>query len=129
MRKAFTFKEADASKYLEPEKLSPEVVALGDHLGVSNPLKRSSYRHEDKLWECMAMYCRSEMRLSAYAGALANLAMQAEQLHMTAEDKSLLLSLQLSIAELGWKQATRAAFFATRRRRALALSTLGFAEQ
>ena len=129
LRRAFTFREEDSAKYLDPEKLSPEVVALGEHLGTHNPLKRSSYRNQDKLWESMSMYCRSEMRFSAYAGALANLAMQADQLRMTAEDRSLLLSLQLSIAELGWKQATRAALFTTRRRRALALSTLGFSEQ
>ena len=126
LTRAFLFQEEDTSRFLASEKLSPELLALGEHMGIANPLRRRQYTEEDKRWDIMARLCRSSMRLSAYAGALANLAVQADQLGVSAEDRSLLDSLQLSISELLWKQATRAAFFTTRRRRDLALSALGF---
>ena len=126
LSRAFLFREEDTARFLASEKLSPELLALGEHMGMNNPLRRRQYADEDKRWDTMARLCRSSMKLSAYAGALANLAVQADQLGMTSEDRSLLDSLQLSIAELLWKQSTRAAFFTTRRRRELALSALGF---
>ena len=128
LSRAFLFREEDTTRFLASEKLSPELLALGEHMGIANPLRRRQYTEEDKRWDTMARLCRSSMRLSAYAGALANLAVQADQLGVSAEDRSLLDSLQLSISELLWKQATRAAFFTTRRRRDLALSALGFSD-
>ena len=128
LSRAFLFREEDTTRFLASEKLSPELLALGEHMGIANPLRRRQYTEEDKRWDTMARLCRSSMKLSAYAGALANLAVQADQLGVSAEDRSLLDSLQLSISELLWKQATRAAFFTTRRRRDLALSALGFSD-
>ena len=129
LKRAFLFKKEDTARFLASEKLSPELLALGEHLGAGNPLKRRQYVEEDRRWDIMSMLCRSSMRLAAYAGALSNLAVQANQLGVSREDRSLLDSLQLSITELLWKQSTRAAFFTTRRRRDIALSALGFADQ
>ena len=69
------------------------------------------------------------MCLAAYAGALTNLAVQADDLHVSREDRMLLNSLLLSISELMFKQATRASLYTTHRRRDLALSALGFSER
>ena len=44
IRRAFTFREEDTAKYLDPEKLSPEVVPLGERLGANNSLKRKTSR-------------------------------------------------------------------------------------
>ena len=74
----------------------------------------------------MATLARSTMRLAAYAGALTNLAVQADDLRVSPEDRQLLDSLLLSISELLWKHSTRTALFTTRRRRDLALEALGF---
>ena len=57
----------------------------------------------------MATFARSSMRLTAYAGALTNLAAQAAERHVTPEDRQLLDPLLLAITELLWKQSTRAA--------------------
>ena len=126
LRRAFLFREEDTKKFLAAEQLSPELLALGEHLAAGNPLKRRQYTDEDRRWESMAVFCRYSMRLAAYAGALSNLAVQADQLGVSPEDRALLSSLLLSITELLWKQSTRAAFMTTRRRRDLALSALGF---
>ena len=56
----------------------------------------------------------------AYARALFNLAVQADQLNVTPDDRALLDSL-LSISELLFRQSTRAALVTTRRRWELAL--------
>ena len=77
----------------------------------------------------MSSLSRSSMRLAAYAGALTNLAVQADDLHVTREDRMLLNSLLLSILELMWKQSTRASLYATQRRRDLTLTALGFSER
>ena len=127
--KAFAFQPGDTSKYLAPEKLAPEVLALGEHVAATNPLRRQQYVEEDKKWVRISALTRSSMRLSGYAVALSNLAAQADALHVTQDDRALLSSLLLTISELSWKQATRASLFATRRRRELALSALGFSSQ
>ena len=57
----------------------------------------------------------------AYARALFNLAVQADQLNVTPDDRALLDSLLLSISELLFRQSTRAALVTTRRRWELAL--------
>ena len=69
------------------------------------------------------------MRLAAYAGALTNLAVQADDLHVSREDRMLLNSLLLSISELMFKYATRTSLYTTHRRRDLALSALSFSER
>lgn len=127
--KAFFFQPGDTSKYLAPEKLAPEVLALGEHVAAANPLRRRQYVEEDKKWVRISALTRSSMRLAAYAGALSNLAAQADALHVSQDDRTLLNSLLLTISELSWKQATRASLYATRRRRELALSALGFSNQ
>ena len=77
----------------------------------------------------MATFTRSTMRLTGYAGALTNLAVQAAERRVTQEDRQLIDSLLLAITELLWKQSTRAALFTTRRCRDLALSALGFPDR
>ena len=116
-------------KYLTPEKLSPEVLALAEHFAQGNPLRRKQFSEEDKRWTNIASLTRSSMRLRAYAGALTNLAVQADDLHVSREDRMLLNSLLLSISELMFKYATRASLYTTHRRRDLALSALGFSER
>ena len=76
-----------------------------------------------------SLLARSSMRLAAYAGALSNLAVQADSLQMSQEDRALLSSIMMTVSELMWKQSTRTAMYSTRRRRYLALSALGFSEQ
>ena len=129
LKHAFLFQPGDTEKYLAPEKLSPEVLAVGEHVARGNPLRRKQYVDEDKRWTHMSALSRSSMRLAAYAGALTNLAVQADELQVTREDRLLLNSLLLSISELMWKQSTRASLYTTRRRRDLALSALGFSER
>ena len=129
LKRAFLFRPEDTAKFLAPEGLSPELLALGEHMSSGNPLKRKTYLSEDRHWQVMSGLCRSSMRLAAYAGALTNLGVQADQLGVSAEDRSLLNSLLLSVSELLWGQSTRAAFYTTRRRRELALSALGFPDQ
>ena len=94
-----------------------------------NPLRRRQFSEEDKCWTNMSYLTRSSMRLAAYAGALTNLAVQADDLHVSREDRMLLNSLLFSISELMFKQATRASLYTTHRRRDLALSALGFSER
>ena len=127
--KAFPFRGTDAEKYLAPERLSPELLALGDHMRSGNPFRRRQYQDEDRRWARMADLCRSTMRLAAYTGGLANLAVQADQLAVSPEDRSLLDALFLSLSELLFKQSTRAALITTRHRRDLALSAMGFNPQ
>ena len=40
--RAFLFREEDTTRFLASEKLSPELVALGEHMGMGNPLRRTS---------------------------------------------------------------------------------------
>ena len=108
-RRSFLFQPKDTEKYLSPEVSSPEVLALGDHAGRGGLLRQRAYLTEDKRWTQMATFARSSMRLTAYAGALTNLAAQAAERHVTPEDRQLLDSLLLAITELLWKQSTRAA--------------------
>ena len=129
LARAFAFKKADTDKYFATERLSPELLALGDHLTGGNPLRRRPFLEKDKEWCSMATFSRNTMRLAAYAGALANLAVQAEQLNVSPEDRALIDSLSLSIAELQFRHSTRAAFTVTRHRRDHALSVLGFGKQ
>ena len=129
LRRAFLFQPGDTDKYLSPEKLSPEVLALGEHVAHGNPLRRRQFSEEDKRWTDMSYLTRSSMRLAAYAGALTNLAVQADDLHVSKVDMMLLNSLLFSISELMFKQATRASLYTTHRRRDLALSALGFSER
>ena len=126
LRRAFSFQPADMARYLEAETLSPELLALGDYVGKGNPLRRRAFLEDDRRWTHVATLARSTMRLAAYAGALANLAVQADDLRVSPEDRQLLDSLLLSISELLWKHSTRTALFTTRRRRDLALEALGF---
>ena len=128
-KRAFLFQPGDMDKFLCPESLSPDLLALGDYVASPNPLRQQPFTKEDRRWTHMASLARVSMRLAAYAGALSNLAAQASDLQVSAEDRVLLDSLLLSIAELQWKQATRAAFFTTRHRRDLALQALGFHER
>ncbi|XP_071477298.1 uncharacterized protein [Diadema antillarum] len=114
------------ARFLSPETLSPELLALGDYVGKVNPLRRRSFLEEDKRWTHMSILARSTMRLAAYAGALTNLAVQADDLRVSPEDRQLLDALLMSISEQLWKQSTRAALYTTRRRRNLALEALGF---
>ena len=114
------------ARYLEPETLSPELLALGDYVGRANPLRRRSFTEEDRRWTHVSVLARSMMRLAAYAGALTNLAVQADDLRVSPEDRQLLDSLLMSISEHLWKQSTRTALLTTRRRRDLALEALGF---
>ena len=129
LKRAFLFQTGDMDKYLTPEKLSPEVLALGEHVAQGNPLRRKQFSEEDKRWTNIASLTRSSMRLAAYARALTNLAVQADDLHVLREDRMLLNSLLLSISELMFKYATRASLYTTHRRRDLALSALGFSER
>ena len=99
-RLAFLFQPGDTEKYLAPEKLSPEVLVLGEHVAQGNPLRRKQFHDEDRRWTHVFSLARSSMRLTAYAGALTNLAMQAYDLRITREDRMLLNSLLLSISEL-----------------------------
>ena len=123
------FAPGDMDKFLTPEKLFPEVLALGEHVAQGNPLRRKQFSEEDKRWTNIASLTRSSMRLAAYAGALTNLAIQADDLHVSEEDRMLLNSLLLSISELTFKYATRTSLYTTHRRRDLALSALGFSER
>ena len=129
LKRAFMFQPGDMDKFMTPEKLSPEVLALGEHVARGNPLRRKQFSEEDKRWTNIASLTRSSMRLAAYAGALTNLAVQADDLHVSEEDRMLLNSLLLSISELTFKYATRASLYTTHRRRDLALTALGFAER
>ena len=101
----------------------------GEHVAQGNPLRRKQFLDEDRRWTHVSSLARSSMRLAAYAGALTNLAVQADDLRVTREDRMLLNSLLLSISELMWKQSTRTSLYTTRRRRDLTLSALGFSEQ
>ena len=123
------FQPGDMDKFLTPEKLSPEVLVLGEHVAQGNPLRRKQFSEEDKIWTNIASLTRSSMRLAAYAGALTNLAVQADDLHVSEEDRMLLNSLFLSISELTFKYATRTSLYTTHHRRDLALSALGFSER
>ena len=114
LRRSFLFQPKDTEKYLSPEILSPEVLALGDHAGRGGLLRHRAYLKEDKRWSHMATFARSSMRLAAYAGAFTNLDAQAAERQVTQEDRQLLDSLLLAITELLWKQSTRAALFTTR---------------
>ena len=129
LRRSFPFQPGDMDKYLSPEKLSPEVLALGDHVAHGNPLRRKQFSEEDRRWTAMSSLTRSSMRLAAYAGALTNLAVQADDLHVSREDRMLLNSLLLSISEVMFRQATKASLYTTHRRRDLALTALGFSDQ
>ena len=129
LRRSFRFQPGDMDKYLSPEKLSPEVLALGDHVAHGNPLRRKQFSEEDRRWTAMSSLTRSSMRLAAYAGALTNLAVQADDLHVSREDRMLLNSLLLSISEVMFRQATKASLYTTHRRRDLALTALGFSDQ
>ena len=129
LRRSFLFQPGDTAKFLTPEKLSPELLALGDHVSQGNPLQRRAFKEESRRWTDVASLARSSMRLAAYAGALSNLAVQADSLQMSQEDRALLSSIMMTISELMWKQSTRTAMYSTRRRRDLALSALGFSEQ
>ena len=93
MRRAFLFQPGDTAKYLAPEKLSPELLALGEHVAQGNPLRRKAFLDEDKCWMHMSSLTRSSMRLAAYAGALTNLVVQADDLRVSQEDRALLSSL------------------------------------
>ena len=121
LRRSVLFQPKDTDKYLSPEILSPEVLALGDHAGRGGLLHNRAYITEDKRWSHMATFARASMRLAAYAGALTNLAAQGAERQVTPEDRQLLDSLLLTITELLWKHSTRAALFTTRYRRDLAL--------
>ena len=129
LRRSFLFQPGDMDKFLSPEKLSPEVLVLGDHVAHGNPLRRKQFSEEDKRWTAMSSLTRSSMRLAAYAGALTNLAVQADDLHVSREDRILLNSLLLSISEVMFGQATRASLYTMHRRRDLALTALGFSDQ
>ena len=48
LRRAFLCQPEDMGKYLSPEKLSPEVLALGEHVAHGNPLRRRQFIEEDK---------------------------------------------------------------------------------
>ena len=98
VKKAFLFIEADAEIFLVCERLSLELLAVGEHMASGNPLE------EDKRWSGMAGLCRSTMKLSAYTKALSNLAVQTDQLNVTPEDRALLDSLLVSISELMFSQ-------------------------
>ena len=126
LRRSFRFQPGVMDKFLSPEKLSPEVLALGDHGAHGNPLRRKQFSEEDRRWTAMSSLTRSSRRLAAYAGALTNLAVQADDLHVSREDRMLLNSLLLSISEVMLRQATKASLYTTHRRRDLALTALGF---
>ena len=91
LRRAFLFQPGDTAKYLAPEKLSPELPALGEHVGQGNPLRRIAFLEEDKRWTHMSVLARSSIRLAAYAGALTNLALQADDLQVSPEDRAKLI--------------------------------------
>ena len=65
-RHAFLFQPGDTEKYLAPEKLSPEVLALGEHVAQGNPLRRKQFLDEDRRWTHVSSLVRSSMRLAAY---------------------------------------------------------------
>ena len=67
-RHAFLFQPGDTEKYVAPEKLSPEVLALGEHVAQGNPLRRKQFHDEDRRWTHVSSLARSSMRLAAYAG-------------------------------------------------------------
>ena len=51
----FLFQPKDTEKYLSPEILSPEALALGDHAGRGGLLRNRAYT-EDKRWSHMAIF-------------------------------------------------------------------------
>ena len=129
LKSSFRFQPADFAKYFDTEKFSPELMAFGDYISASNPLKRRAFRDEDRRWSHVSSLARTCMRLAAYAGALTNLSAQADALSISAADRTLLSSLMLSITELQWAQSTRMAMHATQHRRTRTLQALGFPEQ
>ena len=126
IRKSFKFQTKDFDKFLSATSLSPEILRIGDRKTGGNPLKGKSYTDADKKWFRAEEYARTAMRLSAYAGAVANLIAQADAFRVTPEDRQTLNEVLLSLSEALWSQTTRGALFASRHRRSLALQTLGF---
>ena len=54
IKKAFLFREADAEKFFTSERLSAELLALGEHMTSGNPLRKRVFLEEDEPWSGMA---------------------------------------------------------------------------
>ena len=63
LRQVFLFQPGVTETYLAPEKLSSEVLTIGEHLAQVNPLRRKQFTDEDKRWTHMTALCRSSMRM------------------------------------------------------------------
>ena len=126
LRKLYRFQPRDFEKFLSPTSLSSEIPRVADRKAGGIPLRGKAYTESDKKWSRAEDFARTAMRLSAYAGAVANLIAQADVFRVTPEDRQALDSVLLSLSEALWSQTTRAALFASRQRRTLALKTLGF---
>ena len=126
LRKSYRFQSKDFEKFLSATSLSSEILRVADRKAGGNPLKGKAYTESDKKWSRAEDLARTAMRLSAYAGAVANLIAQADDYRVTPEDRQALNEVLLSLSEALWSQTTRGALFASRQRRSLALQTLGF---
>ena len=127
--KGFRFQKETAEKYFITEKASLELMALGDSLAESFPLKARAFREEDSRWCRMSDSSRSISRLSVYSTALADLLVRADELDIKPEDHVTIQSLLLAISQLTFTQAARATVFAFRQRRKLAFESLGLRKQ
>ena len=129
LRKAYRFQPKDFDKFLAVETLSPEILRVADRKPKGNPLRSRFFMNRDRKWAQMADLSRASMRLSAYAGSIANLLARADELHVTPEDGRKLITELLSITEELWSQSTRSALYTTRQRRNMALQAMGFSDR
>ena len=103
-------------------------MALGASLAESNPLKAKAFREEDMRWAKISDLSRSVARLSVFSVSLSHILARAEELGIIPEDRELIQSLVLKIAQFLFSQATRVTTAVFRERRQLAFHKLGFKE-
>ena len=133
LQRHFAFCPEDMSQYFQTPKISEELIGIGSRFGNPNPFKSQAFRSADKDWQHASKLNNIVLRLVAYQASLADLSAR-DMLSpggtglVSSQDRTLIVQLQLKIAECLWSQASRLSLFLLDTRRAAALRALQFTE-
>ena len=125
LARAFPFRIEDSNRFFSSTKHSPDLVAFGNPSGRGgNALRGKEYLALDRHWRSAEEMARASMRVGAYAAALQDLLLRADELEVSQEDCAIISEIIMALLEVQFGQAARIATLATRQRRRVALEAL-----
>ena len=127
VKRAFAFTDEDDIQFFSEKVLSPDTLAFATSLrdpSLSSPLKSRDYVQADRAWASVAEASSVGARCAAYATALADLLVQADELEVEEDDRRTIGELLVHISARTFSEAMRTQLRVTHHRRLAAFKAL-----